>query len=67
MSQDLPLYAEAEAQIERDKADLSDYFYCLAMRMTDRGMPNVDGFIRRQCEKNQIAYPPRQINSQAAL
>jgi len=48
------------AQIEADKAILSDELYCTAMRLTDAGCRNVDGLIRRLCESNQISYPPQQ-------
>lgn len=50
------------AQIEHDKAILSNELYCLAMRLTDIGCRNVDGLIRNLCESNQLSYPPQQFS-----
>jgi hypothetical protein len=54
------------AQIEHDKAIKSDELYDLSMVLTDMGFVDVDSFIRRQCEANQIDFPPKQITGMTA-
>ena len=50
------------AQIEHDKSIKSDELYDLSMVLTDMGFVDVDSFIRRQCEANQIDFPPKQFS-----
>ena len=54
------------AQIEMDKAILSNELFEMAMRLTDIGCRNVDGLIRNLCESNQLSYPPQQITGSSA-
>jgi hypothetical protein len=53
------------AQIEYDKAVMSDKLYFYAMELTAMGCQaeNVDKFIRAECASNQLSYPPKQLNS----
>lgn len=57
--------AVASAQIEHDKAVLSDKIYCLAMLMTDLNMIGVDEFIAAQCAANGIEFPPKRMEDAA--
>lgn len=40
---------------------ISDQLYCLAMRMTDLGVQNVDALIEAYCEISGVKYPPQQM------
>jgi len=55
-------------QIEHDQAALSDDLFNLAMQMVDMGIPaaETDAFIKLQCSRNELAFPPQQITARFA-
>jgi hypothetical protein len=42
---------------------LSDELYCMAMRLTDMRVKNVDALIEGFCELAGVSYPPQQMEA----
>lgn len=40
---------------------ISDALYCIAMRLTDMGVKNVDELIKRLCKEAGVNCPPQQM------
>ncbi len=53
--------AAAQEQIAHDQAVLSDFFFNLAMELTDCKLLGVDDFIRLQCFANGLVFPPQPL------
>ena len=47
-------------EMTEQQRDMSDYIYCLAMRLTDAGAKDVDRVIKNLCLSSGVAYPPVQ-------